>query len=146
MEETYQLLLNNPNLELNGFKLINIFLSKYEPPIEHIENLISKGVNISPMVCVVNLRYNIIEYLIERGKLNPNEFIFDLCMYSKPGFPTEFFETLKVFILKGCNLNLIDENGRTPYDCLSMNRAYKYLAPYLKNNGKKLFDELAENN
>jgi hypothetical protein len=35
---------------------------------------------------------------------------------------------------------------RSPYDCLSQNRAYKYLAPYLKNNGKKLFDELAEEN
>jgi hypothetical protein len=43
MEETYQLILNNPNLELNGFKLINTFLSKYEPPIEYIEKLISKG-------------------------------------------------------------------------------------------------------
>jgi hypothetical protein len=51
-------------------------------------------------------------------------------MYSKPGFPTDFFETLKIFILKGCDLNLID---RSPYDCLSQNRAYKYLAPYLKN-------------
>jgi hypothetical protein len=139
MEEDYQLLLNNPEYKISGFKLINIFLSRYDPSIEQIEALEAAGVNIEPSVCIANYRYQIVEYLIQQGRLNPNDYIHDFCLYPyQPKRPNDFLETLKILVFAGCDLNAYDRNGRTPLDSLECNRSLAWIGrDFLKKEMKK---------
>lgn len=119
----------------HGFKTVNIAIWRFDLSVEELMEMESYGIEIDYLTFVTNYRYVIVEHLIKSKKLNPPDFIHDLCLYPyHPDRHNDFSKTLKCCIENTPDLTILDSQRRTILECMKNNRSLHFIGvPIIKS-------------
>lgn len=82
MDEDFERLIRNPHLKVFGFGGLALFVRNWDAPLSYYQKLWAMGIAITPSLFVYNYRYEVVKYLLDIDRLDPNLYLLDLCVHS----------------------------------------------------------------
>lgn len=119
MDEDFEKLIRNPHLKVMGFGGLAVFVRLWDAPLSYYHKLWNMGVPVNPSLFIYNYRTEVVKYLLDIGKIDPNIYILDLCMYSTDAS----FPIIQLLLSSGKTvLRATNANGWGIKECLLQNR------------------------